>query len=242
MQHPSVKKLFDEQSRYYSIPEQSAVESPLIPIFLEWTKDRPKSQKIKVCEFGGAGGILLNNIRQKTKANIIFYNAEIVGKYRKYQVSPKIKFCVDSILNSKFSDNYFDCIIIRDVLHHLIGKNFKETRKNQNKALREIKKLIKPDGIILIEELVERHALVARIIYYLSKINSKIGIRSSLLEISPFTIVAFLTMKELHLMITKNFGPNKIVKQIYNPVYKLWQERLVHLGFSSGKLILVLKP
>lgn len=241
MQHPIVKKLFCEQAKYYSEDSQTATTSPIISIFLNWSKEH-KGKLLKVCEFGGASGKLLNSIQEKTKLKMELYNAEIIEDYRQYQVSSKIKFYLASILDSKFPDNYFDCIIIRDVLHHLIGRNLEETIKNQKKALCEIKRITKPNGIILIEEMVCANAVVARILYWLSKINTKIGIRSDFFEISPYTVVSFLTINELEKMVKEMSSPQKIIKKSYIPTNEKWLGRLTHLGSDYGKLILAFKP
>lgn len=241
MQDSIVKKLFQEQAKFYALDSREATLSPLIDIFLEWSKRQKKTKKLKVCEFGGAGGILLASIGQKTDKKINFYNAEIIKDYQKYQASPDIKFFVDSVLDSHFADKFFDCLIIRDILHHLVGKNYPDTIKNQKKALKELKRLIKPDGLILIEELTEQYTLVAKLIYWLSKINSKIGLRADFLEISPYTVVCFLTPKSLEKMVNNIFGQGKIIRRKLLPVNKKWQERLPHLGFSSVKVILAVK-
>lgn len=241
MQHKTVKKLFQEQAEYYSQSDQSASKSPIIPLFLNWVKKKKGIRQLKVCEFGGAGGILLDSISKKTKLKIDFYNVEIVEKYRKYQINPEIKFRIDSILGSRFDDNFFDCVIIRDVLHHLIGRNYQDTRSNQKKALTELKMITKRGGIILIEELVNQSAVATRIIYWLSKINSTIGIKSKSFEISPYTIVALSTSRELLKMAQKIFGPENIIQKEYLPDIERWQTIITHMGCSSGKFTLMIK-
>ncbi|MCL5407242.1 MAG: class I SAM-dependent methyltransferase [Patescibacteria group bacterium] len=236
MQHETVEKLFSDQAQYYS-EDPSVATSQIVPLFLEWAKFKKYS---KICEFGGAGGRLLAELEKKSSKKLELYNAEIIEDYKKYQVSKKIKFSKNSILNSKFQNHSFDVLIVRDVLHHLIGRNFFKTRENQEKALQELKRLLKPGGAIFIEELVNESGLATKIIYYLSKLNSKIGIKSKFLEISPYTIVAFLTPELLHQKVKKTFGIHSIYKQKYLPFNTRWYERLVHLGMRSGKLILVI--
>lgn len=242
LQHPTVEKLFYEQANYYSQTDQSAKYSSLVSFFLNWSKSKTNHAKIiKICEFGGAGGILLDSINKSTKLKIKLYNAEIVEKYRDYQINPKIQFHKDSILHSRFPDNFFDCVIIRDVLHHLIGKDYRATINNQKKALTELKRITKPQGIILIEELVGQSALAVKIIYFLSKLNSKIGLRSRRFQITPNTIILMLTSEKLAKLVGLIFGSKNIIKKIYVPSVRNWRIKMVHLWCNSGKFILMIK-
>lgn len=235
----SVKKLFKEQAEYYSIDSSTARSSPLVKLFLEWTKKFPKKQT-RVGEFGGAAGQLLAEIERISPVKIDLYNIEIVKNYGDRQVSKKIKFFEGSILNAPFDDNFFDTIIIRDVLHHLVGKSLKETAANQEKALMELKRLIKPGGIVLIEELVTESQLSSRIIYGLSKLNSKLGFKSKSFEIIPDMIISFLTDKSLGRIIFQIFEKEKIkINKI--PWNQELKSRLMHLSAKNWKMIVAIK-
>jgi len=54
---------------------------------------------------------------------------------------PKIEFKTEKIEKTSFTDNYFDVIILGDVLEHI---------SNENAALKEIKRIIKKDGELII--------------------------------------------------------------------------------------------
>ncbi|MFA6492583.1 MAG: methyltransferase domain-containing protein [Patescibacteria group bacterium] len=240
MQHPTVEKLFKEQAKYYSRIDQSAANSPIISLLVKWAEKKNPKNLLKICEFGGGGGLLLSEIKKLAKFKVELSNIELINAYKKYQVSSDIKFYQGSILSSKFPDQSFDCLIIRDVLHHLIGENFSKTRKNQETALKELKRLVRPGGAIFIEELVNQSGFASKIIYLLSKLNSKIGVRIQRLEITPNTVVCFLSPKILKNLINSIFGSKKILKEVYLPA-KHWQARVVHLGCGSGKLVLMIK-
>ena len=239
MQDSSAFKLFREQARYYSRRDQSAGFSPIIPLFLNWVKKNKFNKPIVVAEFGGAAGQLLNQI-SKVYFKATFINIEFIDDYKNKQVSNKIKFIQGSILNSGIVSKSFNCIIIRDVLHHLVGKNYLDSLNNQKKALEELKRLIKPGGAIFIEELINESVYAAKIIYYLSKLNSIIGIRSKPLQITPYTVLAFLTPHNLTIICQEIFGKDSIISQEFQISNNNWKTRLVHLGFRSGKLILVI--
>lgn len=96
---------------------------------------------------------MLNQIA-KLYPKVKLTNIEFIEGYRKHQVSSKINFICASILNSNLKDKTFDCLIIRDVLHHVIGQSFRESKENQKTALKELWRLLRPGGAIFIEELV----------------------------------------------------------------------------------------
>lgn len=227
----SVKKLFKEQAEYYSIESSTAKSSPLVKLFLEWAKKFPKKE-IKVCEFGGAAGQLLAEIDKISPFNIELCNIEIVKDYGDRQVSKKIKFFEGSILTPPFDDQFFDCLIIRDVLHHLVGKSLKETAANQKKALGELKRLAKPSGIILIEELVTSSAASSRIIYFATKIFSSFG---------SYAPLSFLTTVSLVQLAKKVFGKENIIKSDRIPWNQELKSRLLHLGAKNWKMILAIR-
>jgi len=239
VQDPSVNKLFREQLKYYSRRDQSAAVSPIIPLFLAWF-GKNSSKKLKIAEFGGAAGQLLAQIgRTFPKSELT--NIELIGGFRNRQILKKINFVQGSILDSKFKDKSFDCLIIRDVLHHLVGKNYQESRNNQKKALHELWRLIRPGGAIFIEELVNESSLRCRLIYLFSRLNSKLGFRSKPLQITPNTILAFRSPENLKNLARKIFGGKNIIGEFYQRNSSNWKVKLAHFGGNSGKLLIVVE-
>lgn len=239
MQDPSVERLFQEQLSYYSRQDQSAKISRIIPLFLVWAKKK-KLEGPKIAEFGGAAGQLLAEIN-KSYPQSELTNIEIIAGYKSSQILKKIRFVHGSILNSKFPESSFDVLIIRDVLHHLVGKNLEKSRDNQKKALKELWRTLKPGGAIFIEELVNNSPLACRLIYYLSRLNSKIGVRAPIFQISPHTILAFLTPTEFLNLAREIFGQKSIRKVKFERTNVEWQYHLVHLGAKSGKIFVVVE-
>jgi len=238
MQHSSVEELFKEQIKRYSKKGQYE-KSPLFQLVLKRLHHREFRKAVEICEFGGGAGELLGEI-QKTFPKVNLTNVEIINDYKRYLVSKKIKFILGSVLNSKFKNNSFDIIIMRDVMHHLVGRNYKETLHNQTLALKELKRIVRPGGLIFIEELTNESELATRIIYYLSKLNFKIGVHIPSLFVSAHVIVAFLTSTKLLNFTRSVFGEKNIKTQMLNVEIK-WYFQILHLFSGLKKVILVIK-
>lgn len=191
-----VKKQFEEQLHIYTRPSLIP-KSPALPFFVEWVKKNENKLRfpLKVCEFGGGGGLLLDKLRQRLGEKLILYNAELVERYRPFQTLG-VNFVHTSILDSRLESDCFDVVIIRHVLHHLVGKSLRQTQINQQRAVSELFRVTKPGGLIFIEEVVNNSFIACAIIYYLSKLAAKMKLRLDYFQVTPYTVVRFLTQKQ----------------------------------------------
>lgn len=239
MQDKSVEKLFKEQIEHYSQADR-VKDSYALPLVLDWIKKKKFNKKLEICEFGGGAGQLLNEIR-KSYSNVDLTNVEIIDEYKRFMVSKKIKYVISSVLNSKFPDNSFDIILMRDVLHHLIGKNLKETAENQKHALKELKRLIRPGGAIFIEELTDSSEAVCSLLYLLTRLNSKIGLRILSFYVNPNAIIYFFTPDRLLKLYLEVVGERNILVRKIDRYKTDLISRLLHFGKELNKVTVVLK-
>ncbi|MCB1756179.1 MAG: class I SAM-dependent methyltransferase [Gammaproteobacteria bacterium] len=68
-----------------------------------------------------------------------------------FVANPGLRFEEADFLSMDETTRY-DFIIMKTVLHHFIGEGETETRANQLAALEKARRLLKPDGLLLIEE------------------------------------------------------------------------------------------
>lgn len=175
---------------------------------------------MKILDVGGASGVFLKIINENAKHKIIGYNLDFDPYYKDKQVNDKIKFINGSIIDSKIGDNQFDIVTFRHVLHHLIGNSIRETKENQKRALSEMFRIVKKGGYVIFEEEVNKIKLFSRIVFYLSKIANKWGIKSKGFQAGD-VIVSFLTPRELERMIADIHGEYNI--DIIGKSYKKWK-------------------
>jgi 2-polyprenyl-3-methyl-5-hydroxy-6-metoxy-1,4-benzoquinol methylase len=148
-----------------------------------------------VLDTGGATGILLSELLKRSATNFNAHLLEIDDFYKNRIQDPRINFVKGSILSIDGTEA-FDIVLARQVLHHLIGSGFKQTEINQIKALRNLWKLVKPEGYLIIEEEVNNNALASKIIFYGSRFAKTLRLKIKSLEVGR-VIVRFMSQKEL---------------------------------------------
>jgi 2-polyprenyl-3-methyl-5-hydroxy-6-metoxy-1,4-benzoquinol methylase len=193
----TVIKQFEDQVDLYS-QHEVRVESQTLPFLKKYFPIFKKRQPtLTICEFGGGGGDLLKAIEGLTKRRLSLINSELVQEYKKHQATKQIKFLQRSILDSQFADNSFDIVVVRNVIHHLVNTSLPKTRDNQRHAIRELVRVTKPGGLILIDEQVNYSALACTLFFGLSWLATKLKLNIPAFEVTENTVVGYLTRAEL---------------------------------------------
>jgi SAM-dependent methyltransferase len=148
-----------------------------------------------VLDIGGASGILLSELLKRSSVNFNPHLLEVDDFYKERIKDNRIKFIKGSILNID-QTKQFDIVLARQMLHHLIGSSFSQTKANQIKALKNLWRLVKADGYLIIEEEVNNNSIASKIIYYGSKFAKLAGLKIKSLELGRL-IVCFMAEREL---------------------------------------------
>lgn len=109
-------------------------------IFEEILKNKPK----KILDAGCGRGFYshaLSFLPFIKEISAVDINADYLKIAKKNTKDKKVKFYKSSIYSLPFPNNYFDCIICSEVLEHL---------SDEKKALKELKRVLNKNGIILI--------------------------------------------------------------------------------------------
>lgn len=243
-----VKAQFEEQAHLYSkFSYFSKEDSHIVPFLAKWMRENQNQLQnrtyARICEFGGGGGHLLNEIYKRLGNKAELYNAELVEKYRHFQTLDKINFVYTSVLAPQFCDNHFDAVIIRNILHHLIGESLEKTRVNQCKAIGELFRVVKPGGVVLISEQVNRYSFACVLLYLLSRLASRIKLRIEIFQITPYTVVGYLTRKQL-IRLCEKFAPStNWLVNVHKPWSMPLRWKLTLLAGNTGEaFIAIQKP
>jgi SAM-dependent methyltransferase len=237
-----VTKQFESQLAHYTSEKRGARDSRIVS-YLADAFDTDASLRaagtVRICEFGGADGLLLATIRDRVAGKVDLVNAELVEAFAQRQAHASIRFVPTSILDPAFPAAAFDVVIARHVLHHLVADTFDGTRANQARAFAELARITRPGGLVLLEEHVNPSALSCRLLYQASRVATLIGLRVPAFEVTPYTVVAFLTPAQLAGMAAKaSGGALQIARQELLPVPMPIQWRLTLLRRNSGNLFL----
>jgi SAM-dependent methyltransferase len=247
-QQDKVIRQFEDQIDLYTDlagPESSVLPFLVTPFLFEWLKEHPEFQAARtpltICEFGGGGGIVLHMIEEQLGDQPLLVNAELVGQYGQRQITDSIRFVQTSILQAGLADNTFDVVIARNVLHHLIGDNLRQARQNQGYVFGELLRVTKPGGLIIIQEQVNQRPWACSMIYYMSRLASRLKLRIESFEVTPNTVIAYLTRRQLETLAEGSLPRAHWLTSQYTRRHMALRWRLTVLMSNNGDALLALR-
>jgi ubiquinone/menaquinone biosynthesis C-methylase UbiE len=218
--------------------EQSVKRSALVDRALK-VIDRPG---MRVCDIGGASGVLLTEIARQCPHPIQSTILDVVGSYRARLVDPTIEFVQASIVDNQLPSACFDVMTARHVLHHLVGDTVEQTLALQRRAVAEMLRMTRPGGYLLIEEEVNRKHSFSRMIYYLSRFTSRHRIRVRFFETGR-VVVSFMTPAEMAEAVddVARTTSLQVLETRYVARVVQWRWRLTLLMADIGDLLYVIR-
>ena len=232
-----VRKQFELQLDAYT-GEKRIEDSRALGHIVDFLNKAPvRTDPFRLCEFGGADGILLDAIRKRAAVPVELTNAELVEAYREKQCAPDIRFVQASILQSEFADQSFDVVVARNVIHHLIGDDLDHSRRNQRRALETMRRVTRPGGVVVIEEMVNQSRFACALLYYMSRTAAAMRLNVKTYGVTPHTVVAFMTENMVHTNFEQVIGIPDLHE--YWPSTIEWYWKITGLRRKSGLLVLL---
>jgi len=230
-----VKEHFTEASEEYAT-RKGYVHPEHDPVILNFIKDTC-TEDSKVLEVGGGSGYMLDLISSETDIKHL-YNCEIVPEVYRNQINKEIGLIGGDALNLPFKSSSFDYVIIKNLLHHLVGRTRRESKDNARRAVKELKRVTKDGGYIIILEQYNRHEFFSTVIFYLTLFFSVFGISFKSFGLRKYVIVSFLTPDEIRKLLT-GAGDVEIVldREKRLDVSKKWKYTL--LMSDIGRLLII---
>ena len=206
------------------------------PIIISFIRSNASSED-KILEVRGGSGAFLDLVLENTSIKET-YNVELVFETYKKQVNENICLIGGNALDLPFKDCSFERVVIKNLLHHLVGRTRRESKAFTKRAVEELIRVTKDGGYIIILDQYNRHRFFSSVIFYLTLFFSVFGINFKSFGWGKNVIVSFLTPDEIKNLLT-GAGNVEIVLSMENrlDVSRKWKYTL--LMSDIGRLLVV---
>lgn len=191
-------KTFFEREEAYATREGIVhpLQDPRILKFIQSQADHTW----RVLEVGGGSGYLLDLLLEADGPQRV-YNCELAWKAYKEQAHPRIRLIGGDVLNLPLQGKSLDVLIMKNVLHHLVGATPGEWKALAEHAVAECSRVLRDDGYLMIVEQYNQSGVCSRMLFWVTWILSRLGIGLKRLGLGKGVIVSFLTPQELEGMV-----------------------------------------
>ena len=161
----------------------------------------------------------------------------VYDAYRK-QVNGGISLIGGNALDLPFGARSFEWVVVKNLLHHLVGRTRRESKAYVKRAVEELIRVTKDGGHIIILDQYNRHRLFSSIVFYLTLFFSVFGISFKSFGWGKDVIVSFLTPDE-----TRGFlmgaGDVEIVLNVENRLDVSRKLKYTLLMSNIGRLVVI---
>ena len=127
---------------------------------------------------------------------------ELVYEAYRKQVNGGICLMGGNALDLPFKECSFEWVVIKNLLHHLVGGTRRESKAYARRAVEELTRVTKDDGYIIILDQYNRYRFFSSVIFYLTLFFSVFGISFKSFGWGKNVIVSFLTPDETRDLLT----------------------------------------
>ncbi len=131
------KQYWDKKAKMYN--KMLKNYKPYIPMY-EFIRE-PLTDNMQVLEVGTGTGLVAREIADKVKSvEATDFSEEMIAQAKNIEHSSNIIFSCADVFSLPFSENQFDVVVVANVLHII---------PNPEKAMQEIKRVLKPNGLLI---------------------------------------------------------------------------------------------
>jgi len=185
----------------------------------------------------GGSGAFLDLVLENTSIREE-YNIELVYEAYRKQVNKDICLIGGNALDIPFKDCSFEWVVIKNLLHHLVGKTRRESKAYARRAVEELIRVTKDGGYIIILEQYNRHRLFSSAIFYLTLFFSVFSIGFKSFGWGKNVIVSFLTPEEIRNLLMSS-GNVKTVLNRENRLNMSRKWKYTLLMSDIGRLVVI---
>jgi len=210
MVNNKVIKHFEERRDYYSKIE--GFDNPYDKTIVNFICNHC-SDNSKILEIGGGSGYLLSMIYNLSNGKCKdLYNVELSWRVYKEQKSKSIQLIGGDGRHLPFKDDIFDFVLMKNLLHHLVGESRKQSKMFVKMCIDEAIRTSKNGGYIIILEQYNRSRICADVLFFITTFFSIFGLEVKSFGIHKHVIVSFLTPEEVINFLTENNNVKVILK------------------------------
>jgi SAM-dependent methyltransferase len=233
----AAKKVIDhfKESELYRV-RKGIVHPEEDPIMLDFIY-RYASKGDRILEVGGGSGafldLVLENSNMKDSCNL-----ELAFSSYKNQANKSICLMGGDALNLPFKESSFDWVVIKNLLHHLVGRTRGESKKNAKKAVEELIRVLKDGGYVIILDQYNKNTYFSSFLFYLTMVFSIFGVSLGYFGLGKNVIVSFLTPDETISNLISGGNVNLILN-IQHPINLPKRFKLTLLMSNIGRVVLI---
>lgn len=190
----NTQNYFDENADFYF--HSNSILHYYDYYFLNFIKKSSRNNNHNLLDIDGGGGVFAKFVVDeclKIKVTVVDPSRKLLDNIYDY----RIEKVVGMLPNKLSTSDKFDYIHVKEVFHHVTGSSIEESKNLLKESLQNIKKLLNNDGYLLVHELFYESPIYptfsSKLIYYLCKIQNRLGIKIPIKEFLLGLYVYFYT-------------------------------------------------
>lgn len=159
---------------------------------------------LRILDVGCGKAELFNALTHDSKYE--FYGADILRDLllTAHNQVETARFVCSDVFNLPFKDNFFDIAIFTELLHHLTGYSRSKSKRNVSVALREAKRVCKPNSQVIIIDRCVITKIQSHLVFLLTTLSTMLNLSIPLIKLQRGLVISFYTSQEMIAFLNDN--------------------------------------